>query len=106
MSFVHFIEPHSPVSFNISDTVEAMENIRVFFEWEPPLGIGPGYFIQGYNVSIVTESSYISYNFTYAITNLNVTLNYNVEYTASVVAINCAGESLPLILSDILFGEL
>ncbi len=104
---MHFTEPRSPVSINISDTVQAKENIRVLIEWKAPSGIGPGFFIQGYNVSIVSESNYSnSYDFTYATTSLNVTLDFSVMYTASVVAINCAGESEPLILSDILFSEL
>ncbi len=80
-------------------------NIQIFFEWETPSGIGPEFFIQSYNISILSsEYGYNSYNVTSATTTLNVTLNYNVDFTASVVSVNCAGESEPLILSDIRFG--
>ena len=36
----------------------------------------------------------------------NVTLNFNIEYTASITAVNCAGESSPFVLTNIEFSEL
>ena len=83
-----------------------MAYVEVFFKWIAPLGIGPGYFIQNYSVNIVSETESYSYNFASAVTTLNASLNYNVNYTASVVAINCAGESDPLVLSNIFYGKL
>ena len=101
------LEPLPPVSFNITGTEESTENIEVFFAWEAPSGdIGPEFFIQSYNISVMSESEYYSYTVTPTNTALNFTLNYNVNYTALAVAINCAGESEPFILSNIFFGEL
>jgi hypothetical protein len=34
-----------------------------------------------------------------------VTLNYNSEYTATLIAVNCAGESNPVILPHIKFSK-
>ena len=36
----------------------------------------------------------------------NVTLDYNIKYTAVITAVNCAGESRPFILTNIEFSEL
>ena len=35
----------------------------------------------------------------------NVTLDYNIEHTAIITAVNCAGESSPFTLTDIEFSE-
>ena len=35
-----------------------------------------------------------------------VTLNYNIEHTATITAVNCAGESTPFVLTNIQFSEL
>ena len=34
-----------------------------------------------------------------------VTLNYNIEHTATITAVNCAGESTPFVLTNIQFSE-
>ena len=104
MSFLPLLEPLYPVNFVINSTNETTDSIIVLFKWEAPSGIGPGFFIQSYNVSITSENSSYSYNLTYGTTMLNATLNYNVNYTASIVAINCAGESNSFILSNIYYG--
>ena len=90
------LAPTSPVNFSIMDTVESMANILVFIDWEAPLGIGPAFFIQSYNVIISSDLEYYTYNIPYTSTSLNVTLNYNVKYAVSISSISCAGESEPL----------
>ena len=35
----------------------------------------------------------------------NVTLNFNIEYTVTITAVNCAGESSPFVLTNIEFSE-
>lgn len=49
----------------------------------------------------------VSHSFTNIIKSppWNVTLDYNVVYTASAVAANCAGESSPNVLPDIEYGK-
>ena len=38
-------------------------------------------------------------------THWNVTLEYNINHTAAITAVNCAGESSPFILTKIEFSE-
>ena len=101
-----YAEPLAPINLNISDTVESTEDIRVFFEWEAPSGSGPAFLVQGYSIFITSELESYIFNFSYTITNLNITLNYNVNYTTSVISNNCAGESTAAMLHNILFSEL
>ena len=35
----------------------------------------------------------------------NVTLDYNIDHTATITAVNCAGESSPFIVTNIEFSE-
>ncbi len=37
-------------------------------------------------------------------TSWNVTLDYNVIYNATITAMNCAGKSIPYVLTDIQYG--
>lgn len=82
-----------------------MSDITIFFEWEPPVGRGPEYLIEYYELSVTSTNdsaiafSVVSYTF------WNVTLNYNLDYEASVVSVNCAGRSEPVELTTVYFSK-
>ncbi len=71
----------------------ALENITVIFLWDPPLGVGDEAVVDNYVITISPRP--LSHNtsiFTIS-PPLNVTIDYNVRYTARIVAVNCYGES-------------
>ena len=75
------------------------------FNWDPPPGSGPEAIVDNYNITITPAPvSHSSYNVVTA-PPWNVTLNYNVIYTATVTASNCAGDSDIMILSAIEYSE-
>lgn len=78
-------------------------HITVQFEWDPPLGSGPEFVVDGYQLLILAETDSVDVNVSSA--SWNITLDYNVEYTASISSINCVGESSQVILRNILFGK-
>ena len=79
-------------------------NVTVTFEWDPPAGSGPEAIVDNYIISILPmPASHPISNVVY-FTTLNVTLDYNTTYNASIAAFNCAGESRSVVLSDIEYG--
>ena len=99
------VVPFSPVDFNITREYHRTSNITVTFEWIPPQGSGPAVIVDTYEVSIMPRS--LSHPISNVISTLswNVTLNYNMEYTATITAENCAGASMPITLHNIEFCE-
>ena len=83
--------------------IELVWDIGVQFEWDPPQGSSLEV-VDYYSVTITTRlTSTSSLKYTVYSTTLRVILDYNVKYTVSVAAVNCAGESSP-VLKDIEFG--
>lgn len=79
-------------------------HINVFFEWMPPVGHGPAFIVEYYQLSVKSNSSYYTTNVT---TNRsNTSLEYNMNFTVSVISGNCAGQSEQLVLTEVLFGKL
>ncbi len=73
----------------------------VMFEWDPPPGNGPEAIVDNYTIIISPAPiSHPASNVVRA-SPWNVTLDYNVMYTATIIAMNCAGGSDVLILSGI-----
>ena len=106
MTILFFIEPLSPTNFRITETVEGVFNISVNFEWERPLGKGPEYSIESYAIHITSERGLHVIENIYESTISNLSLEYNVQYRAYIVSINCVGKSTPLFIENISFGEL
>ncbi len=76
----------------------------VTFEWDPPRGSGPEAIVDNYTLSITpVPLSHPQIN-AGLFMPWNVTLSYNVLYTAALIAVNCFGESSPLFLTDIEYG--
>ncbi len=96
-----------PTGFTIVEVMDSLLNTTVVFEWDPPPGSGPGAVVDNYIISITPMPiSHPSINIVYS-TTWNVTISYNVEYNATITALNCDGESSsPLALTDIIFGKI
>ncbi len=75
------------------------------FDWNPPIGSGPEAVVENYIISI--RPMPVSYPISNVVnsTSWNVTLDYNVIYNATITAQNCAGESEPVIITNIQYGN-
>ncbi len=76
----------------------------VMFEWDPPKGSGPESVVENYTISILPMP--VSHPISNVVnsTSWNVTLAYNMIYNATITALNCAGESEPVVLTNIQYG--
>lgn len=71
------------------------------FQWDEPQGEGVQAVVDNYTIDISSfpsESSIVIPNSPQA---LNVTINYNTNYTVTIIAENCAGPSERFIYSNI-----
>ena len=100
-----FIVPLTPTKLFISKSYMKEDSITVTLEWDQPIGVGPEYLVEGYRVLLLNGSE-IPISETQIITKINLTLDYGINYTAAVISINCIGESLPLLLTDIIISML
>lgn len=92
------IVPFTPSGFNVSGKVDGMLNVTVTFEWDPPQDKGPETI---YLISIYPRPLSHPINNTVYSTSWNATIAYNLDYTAIITAVNCAGESDPFVLSGL-----
>ena len=103
--FILYIVPSPPTNFRIVTELHGVTNITITFQWHPPQGSGPTGVVNSYEISIMPRP--LSHPSSNAISSLswNVTLNYNVEYTATITAENCIEMSRPVMLHNITFCE-
>ena len=98
--------PLTPTGFNVTQQVDSLhDNTTITFEWDPPQGSGPEAIVDRYSILLTPRPlSHQSLNVLYS-SPLTVTVRYNVEHTAVITAVNCAGESSPSTLLNIEFSE-
>ncbi len=97
--------PLTPSGFNITGQFDTVINTTIRFEWDPPKGIGVETVVDFFSISISPRPlSQPALSLVYA-TPWNVTIDYNVQYTATIAAANCAGESEPFELSGLRFSK-
>ena len=98
--------PLSPSGFHIIKEYDSLvTNITVTFGWDPPSGTGPEAVVDHYSISLSPDPlSHPGLNVVNS-PPWNATLLYNTEYTAIIIAENCAGESEPTILSYFEFSK-
>ena len=81
-----------------------MLNYNITLEWNPPEGSGLEVIVDSYNINVIPKPvSHPINNLVYS-TSWNVTLQYNANYTVSINAENCAGESSEVTL-PVLYGK-
>ena len=78
--------------------------VTVMFEWDEPQGSGPETVVDYYTIAI-TPSPLSPSPIMVQRSPLNATLNYNTGYTATITAMNCAGNSATFSLQNIYYGE-
>ena len=103
--YFHLSEPLPPTNFMIVTTTEHQASLTAFFGWNPPRGTGPEYFIEYYEITITSEFSSHRNSTDVNSTMWDITLNYNEIYAFSIISMNCAGQSGPVPLDNIRFGE-
>ena len=96
--------PLTPTGFSIIMEYYTVMDSTVTFEWDPPPGSGPESIVDNYTIIITPTPVSHSMNNVVLYSPWNVTLNYNVEYTATITAVNCAGKSNSYILFNIEYG--
>ena len=82
-----------------------MSNVTVTFEWDPPQGYGPEVIVDGYEIIIVPSPLSHPTSNTVTSTIWNVTLDFNIQYNATITSINCAGMGMSFMLQSIEFRE-
>ena len=101
----HYVVPIMPSGFVIIRDSFTPENNTVIFEWDPPQGMGPELVVDNYRITISPAPlSHTMINLVES-SPWNVTLDYNVVYTANITAINCAGETEAFSLLNIEYSE-
>ena len=100
-----FIGPLTPTGFNVKRVYEETSNTTVTLEWDLPQGSGAEAIVDFYNISITPRPlSHPKWNAVYS-APWNVTLSYNVEYTVTITAVNCAGESNTVVLPNVEYSK-
>ena len=103
----NFIVPQTPTGFSVTGQNDRLHyNTTITLEWDPPQGSGPEAVVDYYLIVVTPRPlSHPVSNKVYS-TPWSVTLEYNIEHTAVITAVNCAGESSPFILNNIEFSKL
>ena len=96
MAFNILLDPPSPpVIIDVpSSQQSSTESVIVTIEWNPPVD-SSGANIHNYTVNI-SPSTQLSATVVTS-TTVTVTAEYNVNYTLSIVATNCSGNSDPAV---------
>ena len=102
---LHFLVPIRPSGFDIFEASFTPDNSIVTFEWDPPQGMGPELVVDNYRIIITSIPLSPTTIYLVELSPWNVTLDYNVIYTANITAINCAGESEVFSLPNIQYSE-
>ena len=93
-----------PTGFNITN-VDYETFITVTFEWDPPNGFGTQTIVESYNF-FITPKPVIPISNKISSSPYNLLLAFNIQYTASISAVNCAGASEAATISNIFYGKL
>ena len=77
----------------------------VTLDWDPPQGTGPEAVVDNYTISISPAPPYQPARLQVPSYPWNVTLAHNEIYSINLTATNCVGDSEPIALSNVGFGE-
>ena len=103
---IYSIVPRTPTGFIIMREYFTVINNTVMFEWDSPGGSGPEAIVDNYTITV--NPMPVSHPISNVVLSSpwNVTLSYNVIYTATITAVNCAGQSNTVTSSGIEYGKL
>ena len=101
--FSSSLVPLTPTGFNFTATYPVILTTTITFKWDRPQSPGPESIVEYYEILLSSMMESVLY--TVSSSPWNVTLDYNVNYNASITAINCAGKSNPVLLYNIDFGN-
>ena len=88
--------PNNPNDLNVTGQFDTVDNTTITISWDPPQGTGVKTVVDQYNLYInPLPLSHPNFVVAYG-EAINVTIQYNMQYNISIVALNCAGES-PLV---------
>ena len=100
------IVPNIPTDFTTTGQFDTLNSTTITFGWTPPQGNGVKSVVDNYSFFITpTPLSHPNLTVVYG-ESINVTLEYNTYYNASILAINCAGESALVYLLEVEFSKL
>ncbi len=97
--------PLKPTGFRITNIFNSTLNITVKIQWGSPLGSGPEAIVDNYTITITPAPVSHPISNVVLASPWNVTLNYDVVYTATITAVNCAGESEASFFSNFEFSK-
>ena len=79
-------------------------DLTVTFEWDEPQGGGPQAVVDSYTI-VISPPPLFPYEVNVLPNSpraLNVTLDYNTTYSATITAENCAGKSMTYVYPDVI----
>ncbi len=97
--------PLMPIGLVISDMQYSAMFTTVTFDWDPPSGSGPEGVVDNYTILIMPKPISSPQSNVVTAAPWNVTLNYNIEYSATISATNCAGASESFSLQNIEYSK-
>ncbi len=80
-------------------------DVTVTFVWDGSQGSGPQASVDDYIITVTPNPVSPSAVIEVTSSPLNVTLSYNNIYTATITAVNCAGESQTFAFPNIEYGK-
>ena len=90
-------------NFRIDSEELLSQRVSLTLAWEPPIGIDSAAIVDYYSVTITPAPLDHPEVNCVSTLSLQVTLEYNKRYTATVAAVNCVGYSATSFINDILY---
>ena len=97
--------PQIPTGFVVTEQYPTDIAKTVTFEWDEPRGIGPELIVDYYLISITPQPRSHPIINNVSSSPWNVTLDFNVAYITTITAVNCAGQSMTLVLPESEFSK-
>ncbi len=101
----NYVDPLKPTGLNIAEELFNIDNITLIFTWDTLISRCPEALVDRYNITIIPEPLSHPANNIVLYPPFNVTLDYNVVYNMTVMALNIAGDSQPTELLDIEYSK-
>lgn len=93
------------MGFSTAEEYETPFSITFTLHWDPPSIRGVQSIVDHYVVMITPQSLSHPTSNVFPNPSVNVTLSYSVHYTATIVSVNCAGQSSPNVINITNTGE-